>query len=320
MNKVKIFSALFLALAALISCNRDDDNNSAPIRDYGEQYTADILAIETYLKTHTLTVTTIDGQPDVSITAIPTGNPDNLISIWDNTAYPLQSKIVQNDNRTSNAVDGELVDDTQYKLYYLTINTGGGATAKSIDSTYVSYRGWKLDNAEFDRNANGLWFTYPPVTSAETNAVSISGFRQILSGMNASTGIINNPDGTFSFQNSGVAVAFLPSGLAYFSAARTGIPAYSPLVFTIRLHTIRERDHDRDGVLTKYEDLNNDGNPFNDDTDGDNTPDFFDIDDDGDRVQTRFEVRDENNIRYPFELIPTCPGGTQKRHLDPNCN
>jgi hypothetical protein len=319
MNKVKILSALFLGVILFYSCERDNNATVEPPRDFGEQYATDLSAIETYLKTHSVAVTTIDGQLDVVITPIPTGNPTNLVSIWDNTEIPLQSKLVKSDVRTSNAVDATLIDNTEYKLYYLTLNQGGGAMPKSVDSTFVSYRGWRLDNTEFDRNTNGLWFTYPPVSSAESSAVVIPGFRQILTNLNASTALITNPDGTFSFENSGVAVVFIPSGLGYFSGARTGIPAYSPLVFTVRLHRVRERDHDRDGILTKFEDLNNDNNPWNDDTDGDNSPDFIDIDDDGDRVQTLLEIQDEDGNRFPFNLIPTCPGGTIKRHLDPNC-
>lgn len=320
MNKVKIFSTLFLALVVLISCNKEDDPASVPLRDFAEQYATDIAAIETYLKTHSMVVTTVDGLRDVSITKIPDGNPNNLVSIWDNTEYPLQSKIVKSDVRSSLSVTGELLDDTEYKLYYLNLATGAGTTATTTDSTYVSYRGWRLDNTEFDRNTTGLWFTNPALSSLESSAVSISGFRQSIAGMNAATAIINNPDGTFSFQDSGIIVAFIPSGLGYFATTRTNLPAYSPLVFTIRLHRVRERDHDRDGILSKYEDINNDGNLSNDDTDGDNTPNYIDFDDDNDRTRTSDEILDDNGNRFPFDQIPTCPGGTLKRHLDPNCN
>ena len=48
-------------------------------------------------------------------------------------------------------------------------------------------------------------------------------------------------------------------------------------------------DHDQDGVPTKTEDLNNNGNFMDDDTDNDGTPNFLDIDDDEDTIPTLFE-------------------------------
>ena len=48
-------------------------------------------------------------------------------------------------------------------------------------------------------------------------------------------------------------------------------------------------DHDRDGVPTKTEDLNNNGNFMDDDTDNDGIPNFLDIDDDNDTIPTLFE-------------------------------
>lgn len=45
-------------------------------------------------------------------------------------------------------------------------------------------------------------------------------------------------------------------------------------------------DDDSDGILSILEDLNNDGNPTNDNTDGDEFPDYLDVDDDGDSLDT----------------------------------
>ncbi len=45
-------------------------------------------------------------------------------------------------------------------------------------------------------------------------------------------------------------------------------------------------DDDKDGVLTADEDLNGDGDPTNDDTDGDGIPNYLDTDDDGDGIDT----------------------------------
>ncbi|MDR6764545.1 RHS repeat-associated protein [Flavobacterium sp. 2755] len=48
-------------------------------------------------------------------------------------------------------------------------------------------------------------------------------------------------------------------------------------------------DSDQDGILDIYEDLNNDGDLANDNTDGDEYPNYLDNDDDGDGVGTKYE-------------------------------
>lgn len=322
MNKFRLYFILLLTSIILFSCNKDDSGSSvAPPRDYTEQYTADIDSIEKYLKSHYLMPVEVDGRLDVTINAIPDPNPEGFVSIWDNTQFPLQSKIVKNDSRSTNLVDGRINDPVDYKMYYLILNEGGGKSATTTDSTFVSYRGWTLENKQFDINNIPFWATYPKITSAEV--ALISGFRQFTSLLKAAEAVIppvEGGDGTITYVNYGAGVVFLPSGLGYFNGITTGISAYSPIVFTVRLHAVRERDHDRDGVMTKNEDLNGDGDPYNDDTDGDNIPDFLDTDDDNDNFLTRNEIRDAQGNAYPFDQIPTCSGGTLKRYLDPNCN
>gem|GEM_PF-1497835 len=51
----------------------------------------------------------------------------------------------------------------------------------------------------------------------------------------------------------------------------------------------RDLDDDNDGLPTAEEDVNNDGDPTNDDSDRDGTPNFLDTDDDGDGVKTADE-------------------------------
>ena len=50
-------------------------------------------------------------------------------------------------------------------------------------------------------------------------------------------------------------------------------------------------DHDEDGIPSHIEDLDGDENPFNDDTDADDIPNFLDLDDDGDGVLTINELQ-----------------------------
>lgn len=65
-------------------------------------------------------------------------------------------------------------------------------------------------------------------------------------------------------------------------------------------------DDDGDGVNTVDEDINNDGDPTNDDTDADGRPNFLDPDDDGDGFDTRAEGDgDRDNDGIPDYLDPT---------------
>ncbi len=321
MNKFKFYFILAFISISLFSCKRDDDNaTKAPLRDYAVQYAADIDSIEEYLKTHYITQVEVDGLTDVAIDTLIASNPDGHVSIWDNTDFPLQSKIVRSDSRSSNLVDGEVADPVEYKMYYLILNEGGGSQPTDVDSTFTTYRGWKLDNDEFDSNTTGIWSSFPALSTAETQL--ISGYRQFVSELKSSTGFTTGEDGTISYTNAGIGVVFIPSGLGYFNASRIGIPAYSPLVFTVRLNSLRYRDHDRDGIKAFNEDINGDKNFFNDDTDGDNIPDFLDVDDDNDDFLTRDEIKNSEGVRYEFDAIPNCQGttGGLKRYLDDSCH
>ena len=320
MNKVKFYFILPLLSVVLFSCSEDDGGKkSAPPRDYTVQYPVDLDSIESYLKTHSFTVIEVDGRMDVKIDTFIVGNIEGKVSIWDNTEYPLKFKMVKNDARKNFTVNGRVDDPVDYKMYYFIINEGGGASTTRFDSTYVSYRGWRLDNKQFDINNEPTWATFPQTTNQEV--AFISGFRQFTPLLKAAVPpFTTGPDGQINYNNSGVGVVFLPSGLGYYNSTVGSIPAYSPLVFTIRLHSVRERDHDQDTVLSKYE--NGDGveDLFTVDTDGDNIPDFLDLDDDGDNVRTILEVRNPATGKpYLYNDIPTCNGGTLKKHLDPTC-
>lgn len=63
-----------------------------------------------------------------------------------------------------------------------------------------------------------------------------------------------------------------------------------------------EADDDLDGIINALEDLNNDGDPTNDDTDGDGVPDYLDTDDDGDGILTIDENGDADCDEIPDYL------------------
>lgn len=311
MIRVYKIVALLVVGFTFMACPADDSTSYAPLRDFQEVYDEDILEIEEYLQTHYMT---IDANMNAVIdTILPTTTE---LSIWDQTAYPLQSITVKNDSRSTFFTDGRVEDDVDYKLYYIILNEGGGSYPTTVDSTFVAYKGWDLENNTFDQNNVGAWFSYP-----DSNP-SISGFRQILTKIKTAASFSENSNGTISYANNGNILAFLPSGLAYFSVVRPGIDAYAPIVFQMNLYALKERDHDKDRVVSKYEDLNDNNDYFDDDSDGDKYPDFLDVDDDADGKLTKTELTISTGVYYDFLTIPTCgPGGNgKKKHLDPFCH
>lgn len=301
------------------ACNKEDTPTSS-LRDRQVVYDENIIEIREYLQSNYLDIS------DFSVKEIDAGQT----SIWDDTNYPLESIPVKNDIRRTLYTDGEGTDDVNYELYYIKINEGGGVAPTSLDSTFVAYKGWNLNNVVFDQNNTGRWFTFP-----EPNMSSISGFRQILSEIKTEGSYSVGGDGVVTHYDYGDIIVFIPSGLAYFGTTLTNISAYSPIAFRIKLFSRKERDHDGDRVLSNYEDFSYDNNGdriygidgdndfFNDDTDGDKTPDFLDVDDDGDGYLTKYEIRYEVSGQpgvydyYDYSSIPTC-NGTLKKHLDPS--
>lgn len=320
MTRIKLFLIAIVSSTVLFSCKKDDDSSKvAPPRDRAIQYAADIQDIETYLHTHYLSVTIdANNNPVPTIIQIPSGGTQ--VSIWDQTEYPLQFKMVKNDSRTYTNADpivGKLVvDPVEYKVYYIKLREGVGQSPTKVDSTLVTYTGRILDGTQFDYRPTPVWFSQEGV---------VAGWRNIATEFKSGNAVDDpsNPGGTL-LTDYGVGLMFIPSGLGYFNGApvNSGIASYSPLVFTLNLHLVKYTDSDKDGILSYLEDLNGNGNYYDDDTDGDGVPNFLDIDDDGDKTNTKVEIKDSFGNIYPFDLIPNCAGSTGglKKHLDPSCH
>jgi len=215
-------------------------------------------------------------------------------------------------------------DPVEYKIYYLILNEGGGETPMIHDNAFTSYTGYNLDKSVFDKYQFGYWSAYPAYS---TYTETIAGYRQILEKIKTATSVTDNGDGTYTYENPGRVLVFIPSGLGYFSSPSGSISAYSPIIFDITLIAKKDADHDNDGILDKYEDVNGNGDLWDDDTDGDGKPNFLDLDDDGDGYTTREEITytttvDGETVKklYDFDKIPTCEGGSVKKHLDKSCH
>lgn len=291
---LEVFS-LFSLLALIASCNKDDGSSAIPPRDYAEQYVVEEAAIEEYLKTHY--IASVDDEFNIVIDELPELGDE--VSIWDQTEYPLQNKAVT-------------LDGVNFTLYYLRLNEGIGESPTRGDNVRIAYRGMRLNGVEFDYDPFPQNFIGLPST--------ISGWREIIPLFKSGEyiDIPNNPNPA-TYENFGAGVMFLPSAYGYYESARVNIPSYSPLVFSFKLYDVEYTDLDSDGVLNINETEN--GIDVRDyDTDGDGIPNYIDGDDDNDGYSTKLEITvPQTSQVYDFEDIPTCEGGTVKKHLDASC-
>lgn len=318
MKKIIISFVLGGLTLILSNCKPDDNDSKDIIRDRQEVYNEDINEIETFLKTNSISI-----QDDgITFASAEEGST----SIWNQSEYPLQSVMLKNLPYYTDSQNGlvKRSDNVDYKVYYLILNEGGGETPMIHDNVFSAYTGYKFDKTIFDTYEFGTWSTYPAYGSYPE---FIPGYQQILQKIKTATAVVDNGDGTFTYENPGRIVVFIPSGLAYFNESKGLIGKYEPLIFDIKSIALKEADHDNDGIVDKYEDLNNNGDLWDDDTDADGKPNFLDLDDDGDGYTTREEITytvEENGETvkklYTYDQIPTCSGGTVKKHIDKNCH
>lgn len=292
---IRVFTFSLFLMLGLMACKKDDDGGSTTVevRDRGEQQQIDNDSILGYLDTHYY------NKAQLSAMDNPTIN-DIVISDTQEDGY----EILLTDAMLHNTT----YEETEYQYYVLTINEGGGENAPHFcDDVRVYYEGSTLENEVFDsRLLEPIVFDLVTV---------VKGWSLVMPLFKESAGYFENGDGTVSFDNPGLGVMFIPSGLAYFSNALEDVPAYSPMIFKFELLETEIADHDNDGVPSYKEDLNGDGyfNIDDDDTDDDGTPDFADEDDDNDGVLTINE--DLNNDGDPTNDLNS---DDQPLYLDPD--
>lgn len=257
-------------LCFVIACGDDDDGGTdqIPPRDRGEQAVTDDSLLQAYLKTHYFELVgtdTADDSTDDKVVIKPIKEGDG------------NTPLFEDDNLETRMIT---VEDVEQKYYVLQVEKGAKGISTFIDSTFVTYEGQRLDGEVFDSSPNPIWFDLISV---------VEGFRQGLAGYGGASEIGIAADGTFDVSDDfGIGAVFMPSGLGYFNGNQAG-PAYSNLIFTFQVFTVNQTDHDRDNVPSIIENLNNNSTVFDDDTDGNNTPNFIDNDDDGDGIATQNE-------------------------------
>lgn len=270
--KYKPYILLITILLVGFSCGDDDDDGiiEVPEADRTEQQVIDNDSLVSYLQSHYVDASLLSNNPTISFTEI------NINQLPDDGELP-------NPNQNSLLID--IVEtltttyfDVEYEYYILKINQGGSENSPNFsDKVRVSYEGTLMDDTVFDSSSTPVDFD---LTS------TIAGWGRVLPEFNLAEDFIINSDGTVTYNNPGIGIMFLPSGLGYYSAAAGSVPVYSNLIFKFKVFQSELNDHDFDNVPSHLEDINGDYDLTNDNSDDDTFADFVDSDDDNDGTLT----------------------------------
>ena len=270
--KLKRYILLIAVLLIGYSCGDDDDDGlvEVPEADRTEQQAIDNDSLVNFLQTHYIDESLLMNNSEVSF------NDIEITELPDDGELP---------NPDDNTLLIDLVEvltttyfDAEYEYYILKINQGGAENSPNFsDKVRVSYEGTLMDDTVFDSSVTPVDFD---LTS------TIAGWGRVLPEFNNAEGFTINSDGTVTYNNPGIGVMFLPSGLGYFSAAAGTVPVYSNLIFKFKVFQSEVNDHDFDNVPSHLEDINGDYDLTNDNSDDDTFADFVDSDDDNDGTLT----------------------------------
>ncbi len=270
--KFKLYILLITILLLGFSCGDDDDDGiiEVPEADRTEQQVIDNDSLVSYLQSHYVDASLLSNNPTISFTEI------NINQLPDDGELP-------NPNQNSLLID--IVEtltttyfDVEYEYYILKINQGGSENSPNFsDKVRVSYEGTLMDDTVFDSSSTPVDFD---LTS------TIAGWGRVLPEFNLAEDFVINSDGTVTYNNPGIGIMFLPSGLGYYSAAAGSVPVYSNLIFKFKVFQSELNDHDFDNVPSHLEDINGDYDLTNDNSDDDTFADFVDSDDDNDGTLT----------------------------------
>lgn len=290
--KIKSVFYYLLLITTVLSCKKDDGGpNFEPPKPLSETVAEEAAQIKAYLETHFYNYEefenpTTDFDFKITIDTIAGDNADKRPLIED----MIPKKILVRSREIGLDDDKEV----EHTYYYLVAREGIGPSPTVVDSTFVRYEGSLLNGAIFDGSTeNPVWFDL---------VATVKGFGNGVQWLKAGEVTAQNPDGTYEIDNYGVGMAIFPSAMGYYSRLQGSIPSYSPLIFKIDLMTMATADHDRDGVPSYVEDLNNNGYLRDDNTDEKSEKKLFlspsynylDNDDDNDGKLTKDEIRDAN--------------------------
>lgn len=282
---LKFSLVLLAALSLMTSCKDDDDINVIPfvLEDRTEQQAKDKDSLMLYLSTHYYNSGDFETGTNHKYTDIIIEKLDEGESV------PVDHTLLQDAVETHTAEYLEV----DYEYYILKINQGGGDAPTYTDQIRFRYEGSTIDNDSdevnvFDYNITPNNFH---LQQDGFNPSPIKGWQLVFPEFNAAASF-NTNNGSVEYNDFGLGVMFIPSGLAYFASppSLSSINSYDNLVFKIELLQVEVGDPDADGIPSFFEDLDNDGDVVNDDTDEDGIANFIDRDDDNDEVLTLDEL------------------------------
>ena len=285
LNALFVLSLIFF----VFTCSKDDDNiTSTPARDRAEQQASDMDTLQNYFETHYYN----SGELN-ALSTYPTLDDIVISKLEDGESLPPNTTLL------SEAVEPKTTTfkDVDYTYYILSIEEGLGEHPHFTDQVRVNYEGNTMDDEVFDGSVNPI--------DLDLIAV-VPGWNRVLPQFKTSNAFTTNSDGSITFENYGIGVMFLPSGLAFFresvndfgtsgvnnnQQSSDNLTRFTPVGFKFDILQSFENDHDMDGVPSHIE---NNNPALNVDTDGDFTVDYLDTDDDGDGIPTLNEDIDRD--------------------------
>ena len=270
--KLKLYILIIAILFLGFSCGDDEGDGitEVPEADRTEQQVIDNDSLVGYLQTHYINETILSNNPSISFENI------EINELPEDGELP---------NPDQNSLLIDLVEtftttyfDVEYEYYVLRINQGGSEVSPNFsDKVRVSYEGSLMDDTIFDSSISPVDFDL---------TATIAGWGRVLPEFNNAEDFIINSDGTVTYNNPGIGIMFLPSGLGYYSAAAGSVPVYSNLIFKFKIFQSEVNDHDFDNVPSHLEDINGNYDLTDDNSDDDTFADFVDSDDDNDGTLT----------------------------------
>ncbi|WP_417359386.1 hypothetical protein [Galbibacter sp.] len=295
--KIKFVGFAAMALLALMACKSDDDNNpdGPTLRDLSEVTAENETELQAYLKTHFYNYEEF---------ANPTEGFDYKI-VFDTIAGDNADKIPLIDRPELKDMVVS-VDDVPHKMYILNVRQGTGDKPLLGDQVVVKYEASNPDGTIVD--ASAVEFSSPTLSTDPQQMYQFTeGFTHLILDLHVGSGYVENADGTLTWNNDyGIGACFVPAGLAYYRSGN-----YKPFIFKVDMLAFNQIDQDYiydytaggnvsspDGIPSSMEDVNGNGDPRDDDTDGDGIPNYLDADDDNDGILTIYEydvLPDNNN-------------------------
>nr|WP_297786693.1 hypothetical protein [uncultured Allomuricauda sp.] len=310
---------VFLCFAVtLLSCKKDDDNDviEVPPSLLSDVSPEDDATIREFLNTHFYNYEDFENLPEgfdykIVIDTIAGDNAEKK-SLWED-AVPVTIN-VSSDYLNLDA--GE--EDIPHTYYYIEVKEGGGGSPTVADSTLVRYQGSLLNGTLFDESQDFTWQELPFTVRGYGNGISklkAGTSDQVIENpdgtyniVNSGIGIIVMPSGLGYFNNSGSAL--IPSYAPLLFKVELGLYIEDTDRDNDGIPSI---DEDLNGNGYLFDDNTDvEDEPFNP------LANFRDADDDGDGVSTKNEISDDDgNIIIPF---PDSDGDGVPDYLDPDSN